>query len=426
MKRLLFFLLVFPVFCFAQKHDNNWVFSNVLFGGDRWGSSIMNFDTLDENFLPIDSEITISVTGVSMSDSSGELIFYTNGLKIADKNGDIMENGEGLNPGFGDDDENGYIAIQGAFCLPTPDNDSEYYLFHMNLDLVGAFFGVETVEVLYSKVDMSANNGLGKVVEKNINIFGSRTAPFDSLFENFSATRHGNGRDWWIVVPSMISDEMYSFQLTPEGIENKSSQPLSIIPDTSNSQVWLSIDEPFIIGGQHIFSPDGNTYVLKDLWGYIHFFDFDRCSGLFSNQRTIETKFSHPNGSNHLAAISPNSRFFYYYEYPYFLQIDLWEDDLKKGLDTVGVYDTYKSGFLNAPAFMQLGPDGRIYIRPGNETLNLHTIDAPNLKGIDCQYMSHQIQHPNLSVFHIPYYPNYRLYDLPDSPCDTLGIDGPR
>jgi hypothetical protein len=25
----------------------------------------------------------------------------------------------------------------------------------------------------------------------------------------------------------------------------------------------------------------------------------------------------------------------------------------------------------------------------------------------------------------LPYYPNYRLYDVPDSPCDTLGIDAP-
>ena len=424
---LLILFIVGGNFIHAQKHDNNWVFSMVNENVEPWGSSVMSFDAVGKKFLPIDSEITISLTGTSMSDKGGDLIFYTNGLQIADKNGNVMENGEGLNPGFGEEDEFGYSQIQGIFSLPSPKNEEEYYLFHLNRDHVNGYFGIEPLEVLYTKIDMSANNGLGKVVEKNVNILGSETPPFDTLIENFSAARHGNGRDWWIIVPSMVSNEIYSFQLTPEGIVNKNSQPANIIPDTSNSTVWLSIEEPFIIGGQNIFSPDGNTYVLKDLWGYIHFFDFDRCSGLLSNQRTIETKFYHPRGDNPTSAISPSSRYYYYYyEYPYILQIDLWEDKLEKGIDTVGVYDKYKSGFLNPPAFMQLGPDGRIYIRPGNGTLNMHTIDAPDLKGIDCQYMSHQIQLPNYTGFHIPYYPNYRLYDLHESPCDTLGIDGPR
>jgi hypothetical protein len=34
-----------------------------------------------------------------MSDKAGDLLFYTNNCTVFDKNHEVMENGEGLNPG---------------------------------------------------------------------------------------------------------------------------------------------------------------------------------------------------------------------------------------------------------------------------------------------------------------------------------------
>lgn len=73
---------------------------------------------------------------------------------------------------------------------------------------------------------------------------------------------------------------------------------------------------------------------------------------------------------------------------------------------------------------MQLGPDGRIYCVPPNGCYHLHYIEHPDLQGDSCQVVQHGLQLPNVIARSLPVHPNYRLYDLPGSPCDTLGING--
>jgi FOG: PKD repeat len=54
---------------------------------------------------------------------------------------------------------------------------------------------------------------------------------------------------------------------------------------------------------------------------------------------------------------------------------------------------------------------------------NLHAINHPERKGLDCDFHQHGI---DLNTFHVgglPNNPNYRLGPIDGSPCDTLGID---
>jgi Secretion system C-terminal sorting domain len=79
---------------------------------------------------------------------------------------------------------------------------------------------------------------------------------------------------------------------------------------------------------------------------------------------------------------------------------------------------------------MQLAPNGKIYMSVGQvisqNKYYWHVIDKPNESGIACnvlkKYNGLRFEHP---VYSMPIYPNYRLYDSPGSPCDSLGIDGP-
>lgn len=83
----------------AQQHDNIWLFgyesnpSNLNFGG-----SVMDFslDTVDIYYEF--RNMNIDVTNASISDTSGNLLFYTNGIYIANGLNEPMENGGGLNP----------------------------------------------------------------------------------------------------------------------------------------------------------------------------------------------------------------------------------------------------------------------------------------------------------------------------------------
>ena len=63
-----------------------------------------------------------------ISDTTGNLLFYTNGIYIADATHQPMLNGKGLNPGkLADKNEKyGYILPQGSLILPKPGNADLY------------------------------------------------------------------------------------------------------------------------------------------------------------------------------------------------------------------------------------------------------------------------------------------------------------
>ena len=98
----LFFLSLYFNMC-AQKHDYWW-----LMGGDIGGTPLLTTDglvTLDFN-QPNKPKLTrlpkidmyFLGTNTSISDSSGRLLFYSNGSKIFGWNHQLMQNGDTLSP----------------------------------------------------------------------------------------------------------------------------------------------------------------------------------------------------------------------------------------------------------------------------------------------------------------------------------------
>ena len=311
----------------AQQHDNIWLFgygSNTV--DSAWGGSVMKFigDSVELSYEY--RYLNIDVTNASICDTAGNLLFYTNGIRIANASHEIMENGEGLNPGeFADDHVvGGYILNQGAMAIPVPGNDSLFYLFHTSRDYPNNQVGHHSPEFYYSLIDISQNNGLGAVVEKNQIIISDI---LDS--GKITATRHANGRDWWILLKEYDTNGYYTVLVTPDDIIDYGVQ---------------NVGNAYPHGlGQATFSPDGSKYVLYNLvnineGNYLNIYDFDRCIGLLSNpihQILIDTAWS---GG---VAISPNSRFLYVSSYKYIYQYDLHADDLLASKDTVAIYDGY-------------------------------------------------------------------------------------
>ncbi|MBK8193437.1 MAG: hypothetical protein IPK76_09555 [Lewinellaceae bacterium] len=74
-----------------------------------------------------------------ISNAAGELQFYSNGCYIANRNEQLMGNGDHLNPGPMYDswcfDGNDYPAgMQGMLILPCPDTAGIYYVFHKRIE----------------------------------------------------------------------------------------------------------------------------------------------------------------------------------------------------------------------------------------------------------------------------------------------------
>ena len=96
---------------FAQKEGNNWYFG--------WYVRL-DFNSGSPVALANSAMYTRQVVA-SISDSNGNLLFYTNGLKIWNKNNLIMANGTGL---LGDT-----LSSQSALIVPLPGSLNKYYIF---------------------------------------------------------------------------------------------------------------------------------------------------------------------------------------------------------------------------------------------------------------------------------------------------------
>ncbi|MEM9888740.1 MAG: T9SS type A sorting domain-containing protein [Bacteroidota bacterium] len=411
----------------TQAHDNVWMFGNTLetTRQDRKGFSILRFskDTLEVDSMIANNDFKFNITNTSVCNRNGDLLWYTNGVFIMNNKHEVIENGHRIKTpitgNFGD------ILPQGVLVLPFTQKDSQYVLIHgeqEDFKLEEHRYQLGMGEVWSSIIDMTENDGLGKVIERK------KTILKDTLASGYiTATRHGNGQDWWITIPKDCvaadckQNRFFKILFTPQAVEYIHEQAIGGLMKTGY--------------GQAHFTPNGSKYIISHSQKVgeqhkVDIYDFDRCTGLLSNYKQLKTDIAdadptdgHDFGSS--LAISSNSRFAYLIMGNRIIQIDLWAEDMQASMQIVarydGVWDPLPTNFL----FGQLAPNGKIYICTGNGSKYLHVIHRPNEKGVACQVEQRGVVLPYQNSFSIPNFPNYRLYDLPDSPCDTLGIDDP-
>ena len=391
-----------------EKYDNIWVSGlwgnqpNLFFGGSQ-----VEFSSSSPILSYFDMPFQIDANA-SICDVNGNLLFYTNGCEIASYNHSIMDNGEALNPGYGleffckKNDlgySKGYRAHQGIIIVPQPSNANLFNIYHLNFKNDAQY----QIELLETIVDMSLNNGLGKVVAKNILV------KQDTFSDNLSAIRHGNGRDWWIVVPKQSSNKYYLFLLTPTGI----SETNLVACGTTFSQ------HPY--GGQATFSMDGNWYARIRPSDGLEIMNFDRCNGSFSFPIYMDL------GDSLFAAgctFSPNSRFLYissiFVSTSYIYQYDLESANISLSKQLVaqwdGVLDPFSTNFYQ----QTLAPNQKIYISTGNGSRYFHIIHEPNVMGASCMVEQRGLTLPTYRSFPMPNFPQFRAYNLEGSLCDSL------
>ena len=405
---ILFGLILLTNLLFAQFPDNTWLLG---YGGgiaeqDSFG---ITFLTFNDNQLSISEELEINfrmrTNNTSISETNGELLFYFNGEEVYNKEHFLMVNGDSMYLGTLD---LGYNIPQGALIFPIPENDNLYIIVNTHAAYDEDIQRVPGETLFYSTINLNANNGLGEVIIKNEVLIEDERLPYGQL----TATRHANGRDWWIIWPYWDSNRFMRFQVKPEGIVRESDI-------MSNDTILSGL-------GQAHFTPDGSKLIFYNgvstaIGTFIDIFDFDRCSGMISNQLKISLPVE---GVTAGAAISHDSRFLYVINQFYIFQYDLFAEDIAATQDTVAVFDGALDPWFPASFFMgQLARDGKIYVSSPNGVLSLTVIEHPDRQGAACSVNQHAVRLPVYNAFGIPTFPNHRLGPLDGSPCDTLGIN---
>lgn len=398
-----------------DKYDYNWITGYYSLNDSitNFGGNKLNFNNegLDVKFfsLPVDTRLN---TPCSISNSKGEFQFYSGGCRIYNAENQVLENGEGINEGeiFNQvcgNGGDGYNTHNGLLSLPLPNNDSIYFLFHIRL------IDWDSNELLYSVINMKNNNGLGKVTEKNQLLYAG-----DNLASSISAVRHGNGRDWWIITENFTNASFQMFLLDPEGIHGPWTQT---IPEG-----WVDGHVGVLDG---VFSQDGTKFAQNSV-GFppaFTLYDFNRCNGELSNPKRLDIPFdtiSYPVGIN----FSKDTRYAYITNQGrILLQYDLTSPDINTSVQLIDTYDGFISQYGLPVSFfsMAYAPDDRIYMTAANGVNFLHRINSPDSFGSACNFIQRDVRLPATMAFRLPNYPNYRLYEIPGSSCDTLDIQHP-
>lgn len=404
-------ILVFILFAtdsLCQKQDNVWLMGYDYYPNLRSG---LDFYWGYPDTTAFNSPFELDKTDASICDNDGNLLFYTNGIYVSDKNHGIMQGS--LN--FNADSIVTYYGLeylpfsQSALILPFPNHPNQYYLFHLSGRMFNGFNDVQPFWLAYSVVDITGNNATGKMtINKEVVVEDTL------LYGTLQAVQHGNGRDWWIIVGAYNDSHCYRLLLTPEGIVQ-----------VSNPSWGAYFHSGF--EGQSAFSPDGQQFAIAyPDSNKVYLWDFNRCSGelllktVFSPEKTGE--FDDAYG----CSFSPNSRYLYISSYLTLHQYDTWSNNIEATDQIVAEWDGYID-FIYPVSFarQQLGPDGRIYISSLAPAQSLNVIAQPNIGGTACSVLQHT---PALSYYTynngntLPNFPHYRTGTLGGSACDSLGF----
>lgn len=303
----------------------------------------------------------------TMSDTAGNLLFYTNADTVWNKNHQPMPNGIGL-LGCG----NYTSSANAGLIVPKPGSNSIYYIFTTDCWANSGVAGFR-----YSIVDMSLNSGLGDITDKNHLLF----APSQ---EGCAATKACNGTDFWVVTHENGNNNFCTYKIDSTGIDS--------VPIIS------SIGYAFIYWTSYFrFSNDGSKFACGsavDLingnnYGYDQIFDFDNITGRFCNYINLNNKI----GDNGYSPIfSPDDTKLYYDGYGN----SVYQYDLSAGNDSASISNTVNfvgQAFRSdnsAFGSLQYGPDLKIYISSVFED-SLSVISSPNNYGSACNFLYHTI-----------------------------------
>lgn len=325
---------------FSQNEFNMWYFGN---------NAALDFNGGSPPTALTNSAMNAHEGVSTICDSAGNLLFYTDGLTIWNRNHVPMTNGTGL---FG----NGSSTMS-SIILPVIGSNTQYYVFTADF-WVGSPRGIN-----YSIVDMTLSSGLGAVTAtKNIPVLNPAA-------EKICAVRHANCTDWWVIAHGRATNDrnFHAFPVTAAGV---------------GPGVVSTVGAP--VGGNwarisYLIPTWDGTMLIHAMWNNItEILDFNRTTGVVSNARTLSTTVTGAYG----ACMSPNDSLIY----------------LAQAFGGQGVYQfqrfaanpsatqTLVGTIPNGPAAMQVGPDDILYIVRRNFS-GLSEIRNPNGIGAACNFV---------------------------------------
>lgn len=348
-----FYVICVTIFSFDKAHSQesakNWHF------GYNAG---ITFNPTGVEFLS-GSQMNAPEGCATISNDSGNLLFYSDGISIWDQTHQILPNAidslDGCNS-----------SSQSALFIehPNPDSSNFIFLFTTSCNEVYSADGFGSSGLSYSVIDKSLigngtlSNPLGDIILDRKNIF-----IYPGVNEKITGCIQANGCDYWIITHTR--DTFIIYPLTQIGLGNPSIQKIgSQFNDPSNSFA------SFAGTGQLKVSPNTSKIAgVVLLEQFCEIFDFDNETGIVSNPIKIYM----PNQC-YGVEFSPNSSLLYVSADP-----SVYQFDLSAGNNATDIVNTIQFLGNGGSASLQLGSDDKIYI--ATQTNSLSVINSPDQYG---------------------------------------------
>lgn len=359
------FVFGFSLLVNAQNPDKNR--TNHWFFGQQAG---LDFST-GTAVADTNGKMTVLEGSATMSDTLGNLLFYTDGKTVWNAQHDTMKNGYGLGVGqFA-------TPRQGALIVPLPGSNTVYYIF-----TVDGWENQFQNGLQYSIVDMTLDTGKGALTQKNILLFAPST-------EQLAGVKDATGCGYWVVSHERYTDKFRAYHVTDAGIDTNAV--ISTIGADYGYMASLNI----YAGGYGIYlSPNGTYAAVLDFWAWLSgtgipdtlaLFQFDKMTGTFSNRIPLEA-------DTLLGAIgfSPDNTKLYQASGRYLYKLYQYDISTYSKIAIQSSKNFIYASNPNLPAGFQNGKNGKLY--GTTETFYYAgAIQNPNASGLACNFVANDV-----------------------------------
>ena len=392
-KYTLLILLFFALKSFSQKEANIWYF------GENAG---LDFNTNPPTALTNGMLDTFEGCS-SFSDADGNLLFYSDGITVYDKNHDLMKYTDGS---LADNLKGDPSSTQSGMIIPKPGSSSIYYLFTVDDGPEYDRFGNKTEDgkgLNCYTIDMTLGGGIGQLIDENGDgVFYEDLSDgrFNNWEEKVAAVKGKTCDTYWVV--SAVDNQFYSYLVDDTGID--SAPVISTVPTSAVRRGYLKI------------SPDGTKLAITnqsdDFRNRAILYDFNNETGEVSiSEIKLIDGIIGGLGEAYGVEFSPDSKKLYVsttsagrgnlfnpaVTYKLF-QFDLIATDIPGSRELIhtqipGSIDYPEGGYRGA---LQLGPDGKIYATIPLAYANgfapfLDVIENPNASASDVIFTKNAI-----------------------------------
>lgn len=376
---MLICMLMFYVTAYSQQESRNWYFGSgtdgLVFNG---GVPVK----VSNKFPGAGFEGMIVVS----DPATGDLLFYSDGIRVINRNHAIMQNGTGLTGNF-----SGAQCVQ---CCPVPGScPRQYYLF------TNSAYDQSQGDIKYSIIDFSTDP-LGTVIQKNTPVWNG---PSD---EGMCLVNKPGTSDYWLIANTYNTGMYNVFSITSAGISAPSVYNFSIT-GSSYQMNYSEAAKKIVVTGY------GNKRVLT--------INFDAATGVLSNEVALNSPW---NGNCYGARFSPDGTKLYV---SISSGVNLVQYDYTNGVWT-------KMNTCCIAHDLKMGPDNKMYhIRDYTATQPISVIDYPNLSAVGnvCSYRTLTFipafngevrRFPEFVTLPKPSIANMDVFTLSDSMTEVLDV----